>query len=83
MSAFRTAVAAKSLFLTGRRKKGVRTKTCPKCKGEAVFVRYCAAYICGCGNHLGLARCYCGWSASGADGRKELREMGENLEEDY
>lgn len=46
--------------------------------------RYCGAYICNdCGYHKGLARCYCGWAASGGDGRSELREYGENIEEDW
>lgn len=57
-----------------------RTKVCDKrgCKGTAFFEGYCGAYVCAsCGKHVGLARCYCGWSASGRDGRRELEEMGE------
>lgn len=47
------------------------------------FSRYCGAYVCDdCGDHRGLARCYCGWSASGGNGRAELIEMGETIEED-
>lgn len=47
--------------------------------------KYCGAYICNnCGNHKGLARCFCGWSLSGRDGRNELIEMGEVIEpEEY
>ena len=30
-----------------------------------------------------LARCYCGWAADGGDGRQQLVEMGENVEDDY
>jgi hypothetical protein len=31
-----------------------------------------------------MARCFCGWSLSGGDGRAELEEMGEVIEpEDY
>ena len=45
--------------------------------------RYCGARVCDdCGDHKGLARCYCGWSRSGGDGRRELIEMGERIEED-
>lgn len=52
--------------------------------GTAEFDRYCGAYVCtACGNHIGLVRCYCGWSASGGDGRAELVEMGETIEENY
>jgi hypothetical protein len=48
------------------------------------FSRYCGAKVCAdCGEHKGLARCYCGWSASGGDGYRELVEMGERIEEDY
>jgi hypothetical protein len=46
--------------------------------------RSCGAYICEvCGWHKGLARCFCGWSASGSDGYRELVEMGEQIEEDF
>ena len=35
---------------------------------------YCGANVCDdCEYHDGLARCYCGWSESGGDGRQELR----------
>lgn len=45
------------------------------------FEPYCGAYVCtDCGYHKGLARCYCGWSLSGGDGRRELEEMGETIE---
>lgn len=56
-----------------------------QCGAMADFSRYCAAHVCGrCGNHVGLARCFCGWSASGGNGRTELEEMGETIEaEDY
>jgi hypothetical protein len=55
------------------------------CGGEFQFDRGCGVRVCDdCGNHHGLARCYCGWSASGGDGRAELTEMGETIEpEDY
>jgi hypothetical protein len=55
------------------------------CGGEYVFSRHCGADICDkCGNHKGFARCFCGWSLSGRDGRIELEEMGETIEpEDY
>jgi hypothetical protein len=54
------------------------------CGGVLEFVRYCGAWVCGtCDAHRGLARCYCGWSAHGGDGYRELVEMGETIEEDY
>ena len=50
-------------------------------QGEGWWMeRYCGAWVNGAGDHLGMARCYCGWSASGGDGRRELREMGETIE---
>jgi|GEM_PF-1826938 len=60
------------------------TKKC-ECGGETHFNRHCAANICSkCGNHLGFARCFCGWSLSGRNGRIELEELGEVIEaEDY
>ena len=48
------------------------------------FSRYCGAYVChGCGDHKGMARCFCGWSLSGGDGRRELELDGEQIEADY
>ena|SRR6516164_5662720 len=56
---------------------------CDACGGEAEMSN-CGAWVCNsCENHVGLARCYCGWSASGGDGHAELLEMGETIEEDY
>lgn len=59
----------------------------PKCHcgGEFEFNRHCGADLCvECDNHKGMARCFCGWSLSGGDGRAELEEMGEVIEpEDY
>ncbi len=53
------------------------------CKHEYAFQNYCGAHVCyDCGDHKELARCYCGWSAGGGDGRKELVEMGETIEEE-
>ncbi|KKM81805.1 hypothetical protein LCGC14_1326210 [marine sediment metagenome] len=43
----------------------------------------CGVMVCNkCGDHQGLARCFCGWSSSGGDGYQELIEMGEQIEED-
>lgn len=54
------------------------------CGGGAYMSRGCGVFICdSCGEHEGLARCYCGWSLSGRSGYQELIEMGENIEEDY
>jgi hypothetical protein len=36
-----------------------------------------------CRDHDGLARCYCGWAKDGGDGRAQLQDMGENVDEDY
>lgn len=60
-------------------------KKCDACGSECTFSKYCAAFVCNsCLNHVGLARCYCGWSESGGNGRQELIEMGETIEpEDY
>jgi hypothetical protein len=59
-----------------------QTKTC-LCGGTCHFSRYCGCFVCDdCENHYGLARCYCGWSASRGDGRRELEEMGETIEPD-
>lgn len=45
------------------------TKTCLKCGLD---------HLSGSGNGISqLARCYCGWSADGRDGRRDLIEMGE------
>jgi hypothetical protein len=45
--------------------------------------RSCGVRVCGaCGHHQGLVRCYCGWSATGGDGRRELEEAGETIDED-
>lgn len=50
---------------------------------EYFFNRYCGAKVCdSCGEHKGLDRCFCGWSRFGSDGRRELVEAGEVIEED-
>lgn len=61
------------------------TKPCEKCGETAFLSGGCGAYVCGaCGWHNGLARCFCGWAASGGDGYRELQDMGETIEpEDY
>jgi len=57
---------------------------CPECGGKMERSRECGVPVCtGCGHHLGLARCYCGWAADGGDGRDQLIEMGECLDDDY
>lgn len=62
----------------------IEGKKCRKCKGTYEFSRFCGAYVCeACGDHEGLVRCYCGWSQSGGNGRVELEEMGETIDEDY
>lgn len=61
------------------------SEMCPKCKqGHMEFSRYCGVKVCSnCDYHKGLARCYCGWSLSGGNGRQELEDMGEQIEDDY
>jgi hypothetical protein len=55
-----------------------RQGNCRNCKGDYEFNRHCGAYVCDlCGDHKGLARCYCGWASSGGDGYRELSEMGD------
>lgn len=52
------------------------------CGGEYIYSKHCGANVCfDCENHEGFARCYCGWSLSGNDGRLELEEMGEQIDE--
>ena len=70
----------------------------PHQHGDWVVSESCGAWICVkgglCGAHFTyqgkdkepgpmLARCYCGWAADGGDGRQQLVEMGENVEDDY
>lgn len=55
-----------------------------ECGGHFWFINYCGAMVCDqCEQHKKLARCYCGWSQSGGNGRMELEEMGETIEADY
>jgi hypothetical protein len=55
----------------------------PACAGETRLSRSCGAYVCWeCDTHVSLARCFCGWSRSGGDGRAELIESGEVIEPD-
>jgi hypothetical protein len=60
------------------------TKPCEACGSKfTILSRYCGATVCeDCGHHNGLARCYCGWAASGGNGRDELVEMGEVIGDD-
>jgi len=51
------------------------------CGGDYVWSNNCGASICdSCGDHFRLARCYCGWSKDGGNGRKQLEEMGETID---
>lgn len=53
-----------------------------RCNGSTYLSDYCGAWVCDtCDQHTGLARCFCGWSESGSDGRAELIAMGETIEE--
>lgn len=53
------------------------------CNHKYEMRRNCGVQVClECDHHKGLARCYCGWAADGGDGRHQLVEMGERIEED-
>ena len=58
---------------------------CEACGKDAViFATFCGCKVCDvCEKHQGLVRCYCGWSLSGRDGRRELEEMGEVIDDEY
>lgn len=58
-------------------------RPCENGEHEYYMSQYCGANVCDkCGDHKGLARCYCGWSRDGGDGRRELTELGETIEEE-
>ena len=62
--------------------KKQETKKC-QCGGEYYSSRGCGVLVCEkCGDHKGLARCYCGWAADGGNGRHRLQEMGEQIDEE-
>lgn len=64
--------------------EGATSEKC-KCGGTYVWNRSCGAFVCDnedCASHKGLARCFCGWSSSGGDGRAELEAVGETIEEE-
>ena len=53
------------------------------CNHDYLFDRGCGAQVCyDCGDHKDLARCYCGWAASGGNGSQELEDLGEQIEND-
>lgn len=58
-------------------------KTRCECGGDIEWSRECGVKVCmDCGNHIGLARCFCGWSTTcNGRGREELEEMGEQIDE--
>lgn len=61
-----------------------QVKHCATCgkNTEHTFSSYCGAWVCDdCDTHFGLCRCFCGWAESGRDGRRELEEMGEVIDE--
>ena len=54
------------------------------CGGAFIASRGCGVLVCdNCDEHFGLARCYCGWSASGGNGHAELLELGETIDEEW
>ncbi len=58
-----------------------RTKRC-WCGLLAGYSRSCAGFVCDRGHHIGMARCWCGWAASGGDGRRELIDLGETIDDE-
>jgi hypothetical protein len=68
---------------------------CPPHEHSWDFVDSCGASVCiECSQHASVnrdtgaivqsfVRCICGWAQDGGNGRQQLVEMGENLEEDY
>ena len=62
------------------------TMECLSCGSSMSRSRYCGVWVCDnheCGDHDGLVRCYCGWSASGGNGYDELLACGETIEPEY
>lgn len=59
------------------------SEICPNCKQSTMErSNECGVKVCtNCGEHDGLVRCFCGWAADGGDGREQLIELGENLDE--
>lgn len=59
----------------------MESPSCIQSEHSYEFVDYCGAHVCTeCGDHRGLARCYCGWSQTDPGrGREELIEMGETI----
>jgi len=48
---------------------------------EYEWSTHCGAKVCVvCDDHKDLVRCFCGWAASGGDGKAELEEMGEVID---
>jgi len=61
----------------------MKTKKC-KCGGTMTLSRTCGVLVCDtCDEHDGLERCFCGWSrTSPGNGRQELEQMGEVIDEE-
>jgi len=63
-----------------------KDEKCERCGSSTTLSRSCGVRICDdddCNGHNGLVRCYCGWAADGGNGYTQLREMGEQIEDDY
>ena len=57
--------------------------TCLRCDDSYEWQEECGVDVCSyCGHHKDLARCYCGWGQTGGDGRQELIDMGETIDDD-
>jgi hypothetical protein len=97
MAAGVTLKEAKEYFITGiavdydvsqplKTRKAVDVaELCEKenCTGHYNFEKSCGAFVCcECNDHKGMARCYCNWAADGGNGRDQLVEMGETIDEE-
>ena len=59
------------------------THTRPECDHlyPTLIDEKCGVLICVmCTDHKGIEYCYCGWSRTGIDGNKYLRDMGEDID---
>ena len=64
-------------------------RPCPHCQtadtapAPMKMSKTCGVLVCAeCGYHDGMVRCFCGWAEDGGDGAQQLRDMGENIDEE-
>ena len=62
----------------------IEDTVCECGEGKYSFNKYCGAFVCDkCGDHYGLARCFCGWNAHTVDPEAAYREQWYEEELDY